>query len=166
MNDNSVPFPPAPIGAQIRNLRASKGWSLEELAARAGTSAPTLHRYEGGWERFELATLRRIASALGARLEVRLLPSRRRSREPGRSAWDLVRLLAPLFWDKPLALSNLTDHPLWVLRRVLLFGDARQVDAARRFFGDHAIREAVAHRGVDARTRTYWHLILDEGDAP
>ena len=70
MSDNSVP-----LGQQIRRLREKHGWTLAQLARHAGTSGPTLHRYENGWDRFELGTLRRISSALGARLEIRLVPA-------------------------------------------------------------------------------------------
>ncbi len=79
-----------PIGPQIRRLREGRGWTLAELARRAGTSAPTMHRYENGWDRFELATLRKIAAALHTRLEVWFVPGRRREqpdqRRPG-SRW-------------------------------------------------------------------------------
>lgn len=61
------------IGLQIRQLRKRRGMTLQQLADRAGTSASALHRYEAGWDRFEVATLRRIATALGAHLDVRLI---------------------------------------------------------------------------------------------
>jgi hypothetical protein len=77
----------------------------------------------------------------------------------------MVRLLRPLFWDKPLAACDLVDHRSWVLARVLLFGDRSQVRAARAFFGDDAIREALRRREIDARTRAYWAVILGEDDA-
>ena len=51
---------------------------------------------------------------------------------------------------------------MWVLRRVLMFGGRDHVEAARRFYGDGAVRTAVAHRSVDARTRNYWRLILGD----
>lgn len=147
---------PAPIGHQIRRLRQDRGWTLAELASRAQTSAPTVHRYESGWDRFELATLRKIAAALGARLEVRLVP---RPREEPRPSWDaLSKLLAPLFWDSDL--GDEPEHPEWLLGRVLSFGNREQVAAARRYFGDQAIRRAVERRGTDARTRGYWRVIL------
>jgi transcriptional regulator with XRE-family HTH domain len=101
---------PPPIGAQIRALRVAKGWSLTELARRVGTSTPTLHRYESGWDRFELATLRRVARALGASLEIRLLPSGASAPRARPTTRDMVRLLRPLFCDKPLAASDLIDH--------------------------------------------------------
>ena len=79
---------------------------------------------------------------------------------PKPSADALVRILAPLFWDRKLNVSDLQEHPGWVLGRALMFGAAPQVSAARSFFGDEAIRDAVRKRGIDARTRNYWNLIL------
>jgi len=125
-----------------------EGWSLADLARRVGSSAPTLHRYESGWDRFELSTLRKIAAALDARLEVRLIG--RLKAEP-----------------EDLTTSDLAEYPQWVLSRVLMFGDSAQVAASRRFYGDAAIREAVARRGVDERTRNYWTLVLPaRGETP
>jgi len=152
------------IGQEIRRLRTARGMTLEQLAARAGTSASALHRYEAGWDRFELSTLRRISAALGVRLEVRLREgegeSQRLDRVP--RANELVQLLAPLFWDKQLTTRDLEAHPLWVLGRVLMYGDRRQVDASRARFGDDMIRRAIRARGVDARTRRYWELVLED----
>lgn len=162
MYDNTVP--PAPIGAQIRSLRKARGWSLDQLAKRAGTSAPTVHRYESGWDRFEIGTLRKMSAALGASLEVRLRPrAGRRAATP--TPEELVRLIRPLFWDAELKVSDLTEHTSWILGRVLSFGDTESVAAVRSFFGDQAIRDAVCRRGIDVRTRNYWKLILDDTDA-
>ncbi len=149
----------APIDQQIRRLREDRGWTLAELARRAGTSAPTIHRYENGWDRFELATLRKIAAALKARLEVRFVPQPQE--KPGASppSWkSLAMLIAPLFWDRDL--GDREEYPDWVLGRVLVFGNREQVAAARRYFGDEAIRRTVERRGIDARTRNYWRLVL------
>ena len=77
----------------------------------------------------------------------------------------LARLIKPLFWDAELKVSDFTEHPSWILRRVLSFGDAKTVAAVRAFFGDEAIRDAVRRRGIDVRTRNYWKLILDDADA-
>lgn len=152
-----------PIGAQIRNLRVARGWTLQVLADRAGTSAPTIHRYEGGWDRFELRTLRKIAAALHARLVIELVPTAPKQQAATPSAEQLVELLSPVFWDKPLGVSDLEEYLSWVLRRVLMFGSRAQVAGARRYFGDEAIRTAVRHRSVDARTRRFWKLVLGEG---
>jgi hypothetical protein len=131
-----------------------------------GTSVPTMHRYESGWDRFRLDTLRRLAGALGASLEVRLVPSSpcapaRRLRKA-----DLVRLISGLFWDRKLRVSDLDDHGSWVLARVLMFGSGEQVAGARAYFGDKAIRQAVRRREVDPRTRNYWSLILEAECTP
>lgn len=157
MHDNSHGTA-LPVGHQIRELRVARGWSLNELARRVGTSAPALHRYESGWDRFEVATLRRIAAALGARLEVRFVPAARDFEQLSRR--ELTAVLSPLFWDRDLVDQDLDAYPDWVLVRVLMFGNRHQVACARRHFGDEAIRRAVEKRGVDARTRNYWRLIL------
>lgn len=138
--------------------------TLQQLADKAGTSASALHRYETGWDRFEVATLRRIATALGAHLDVRLVAG-----QPGTvkkpSAKSLVSQIGPLFWDKRLTTRDLNAYPLWVLSRVLMFGNADQARAARSFFGDGPIRDAIGQRGMDARTRAYWKLLLGPDNA-
>jgi len=151
-----------PIGRRIRELRLAQGYTLADLAKRAGTSAPALHRYENGWDRFTLATLRKIADALGACLEVSLSPMPSQARvsrrvQPG----HLVKTLAPLFWDTELVEEHLVQHSRWVLARVLSEGSLEQAALARRFYGDAAILEVVDHRSVDARTRNYWQTILE-----
>lgn len=160
MNDNIQPTTGAPIGLQIRGLRQQRGWTLADLAQRAGTSAPTLHRYESGWERFELETLRRLAAALGTSLRVDFEPLRIESEQALPSKEELARRLRPLFWDRRLEPEDLDHYPHWVLRRVLMFGDREQVAAIRRYFGEDCLRRAAEHREVDPRTRNYWRLLL------
>lgn len=162
MSDNILP---PLIGSQIRRLRKSRGLTLQELARRAGTSAPTLHRYETGWDRFEIATLRRIATALCARLEVRLLANEASLAPVWPGKRDLLKLLAPLFWDKRLTSTDLTEHSRWVLGRVLMYGHLDQMRAVRRYYGDDLIRDAIAQRGIDGRTRGYWEMILGQANA-
>jgi transcriptional regulator with XRE-family HTH domain len=150
----------AAIGDQIRRLRKARGLTLAGLAELAGTSAPAMHRYENGWDRFELKTLRRIASALGARLEVRLVQASELDLPPPRDRSGLRAVLAPLFWDHELEEADLDRHPSWVLGRVLMYGDLAQVRASRAFYGDEAIKKAIQRREIDARTRNYWNLTL------
>lgn len=165
MNDNSDSSA-TPLGHQIRRLREERGWTLAVLARRVGTSAPALHRYENGWDRFRVDTLRKVADALGARLDVRLVPAARARPRSAPTGKVLLKALAPLFWDRDLRASDLAGHAGWVLERVLTAGSREQVKAARAFFGDDALRRSVARRGVDRRTRNYWSLILGgAGDA-
>ncbi len=132
----------------------------------AGTSTPTMHRYEGGWDRFELSTLRRIAAALGADLEVRLVPNPQHPPLVERDPEEILTLAAPLFWDRKLLAADLDTHPGWVLGRVLMFGSRPQVRAVRRYHGDSAILKAISGREIDPRTRNYWELILEERCTP
>ncbi|MGI9037373.1 MAG: helix-turn-helix domain-containing protein [Gemmatimonadota bacterium] len=155
----------APISTQIRELRLQSGLTLAEVAERAGTSTPTMHRYETGWDRFELSTLRRVAAALGADVEVCLV---RRSAPitPAPTTSALISIVESVFWDSELKSSDLERYPGWVLERVLVFGNREQVAAARSYFGDSAITAAIDRRGVDARTRNYWRLVLGESCIP
>ncbi|WP_154605342.1 helix-turn-helix transcriptional regulator [Arthrobacter sp. AQ5-05] len=57
------------IRARIRGLRLSRGWSLENLAARCQLSPSTLSRLETGNRRIALDQLVPIARALGTTLD-------------------------------------------------------------------------------------------------
>lgn len=135
--------------------------SLKELADTVGTSESAIHRYESGWDQFELRTLRRLARALDADLEIRLTP--RQAVEPAPGPVDLAARFAPLFWDVDLVAQHLLKNPQWVLRRVLEYGDLEQNRLARRYFGDEAVAEAARHRSVDPRVRRYWEVVLQQG---
>jgi transcriptional regulator with XRE-family HTH domain len=162
MSDNlSTPL----IGSQIRKLRKIRGLTLQELSHRAGTSAPTLHRYENGWDRFEIATLRRIANALGAHLEVRLVADDSRQVVVRPDRRNMLKLLTPLFWDKPLSAADLAEHASWVIGRVVMYGNLDQMLATRRYYGDDLIRDAIVQRGIDSRTRGYWEIMLGQASA-
>jgi transcriptional regulator with XRE-family HTH domain len=70
-------------GAQIRRLRTKRQLTQRELAQRAGVSAIYIRKLEAGARAApSAATLQRIARALGARVDIKLVtrpPRRRRS---------------------------------------------------------------------------------------
>jgi transcriptional regulator with XRE-family HTH domain len=57
------------VRQRIRGLRAARGWSLEDLAARCYLSPSTLSRIETGHRRIALDQLAPIARALGTTLD-------------------------------------------------------------------------------------------------
>jgi transcriptional regulator with XRE-family HTH domain len=59
----------AVVRMRIRGLRAARGWSLDELAARCSLSPSTLSRIETGHRRIALDQLAPIARALGTTLD-------------------------------------------------------------------------------------------------
>jgi transcriptional regulator with XRE-family HTH domain len=62
------------FGHQVRALRRRRGWRQQDLAAASGVSRATVARVElGGAGRQQIQTLERIALALSARLDSRLL---------------------------------------------------------------------------------------------
>jgi transcriptional regulator with XRE-family HTH domain len=157
--------PSAPLGPTLRQLRKTRGLSLKQLADQVGTSESAIHRYESGWDRFEVRTLRRLAEALDAQLEIRLEP--RVGVDDPRDGRDLVDRIASLFWDVELEERHLAENPQWVLRRVLEFGGLEQNRWVRRHFGDEAVALAARHRSMNPRVSRFWELVLQEkADTP
>jgi transcriptional regulator with XRE-family HTH domain len=65
----------AEIAQIIYDARTRAGLTQKELAERVGTKQPTIARLEDAdYDGHSLSMLRRIASALHLRLEVRLVP--------------------------------------------------------------------------------------------
>jgi HTH-type transcriptional regulator/antitoxin HipB len=63
------------LGEQMRELRAARGLTQAQLAGRMGTTQSVIARLEAGERVPTLVTLERVAAALEAVLEVRLLAS-------------------------------------------------------------------------------------------
>lgn len=91
------------VRQRIRGLRAARGWSLDDLAARCYLSPSTLSRIETGHRRIALDQLAPIARALGTTLDqlvesgtdddVVIRPQRDESR--GITTWLLSRETGP-----------------------------------------------------------------------
>ncbi|HMB69078.1 MAG TPA: helix-turn-helix transcriptional regulator [bacterium] len=151
---------PEELGSEIRRRRLERGWTLADLARHAGTSAPTVHRYETGWRRFEIGTLDKLAAALGCRLELGLTEVRGRTpAQPGPA--DLVRQLSRLFWDRRLRVPDLERYPEWVLRRTLEYGSLDDVHALIAYYGRDRFLDLVAGLRLESgRARAFWREIL------
>jgi transcriptional regulator with XRE-family HTH domain len=153
------------ISRQLRDRRQQLGLSLTQLARRADTSAPTLSRYENGWSRFEVATLQKLATALGCELVVRLEP--RESQHGRPTSAEVVKQLSRLFWDTRLEASHLAEHAIWVIERVLEFGGLDDVRILIAHLGRaEFFRLAGGARLESARTRRFWQQMLEKEGAP
>lgn len=64
---------------QIARLRIERGLTQAQLAALVGTKQPSIARFERGESQPTLAFLRKLAEALGVRLEVKFTPSEQKS---------------------------------------------------------------------------------------
>lgn len=147
------------ISRKLREHRLARGLSLSQLARRVNTSAATLSRYENGWRRFELHTLRKLATALGCRLVVDLQPIRPPSPLAGRAS--SIRKLRRLFWDRRFRERDLDEYPLWVLERVLEYGSLEDLRFLIEQMGRGRFLEGVAQvRFQSAKTENFWKLIL------
>ena len=68
----------AEIARKIYQLRTKAGLTQQELAQRVGTSKSAICRLEDAdYDGHSLTMLKRIAAALGKRVEIRFLPAKR-----------------------------------------------------------------------------------------
>ena len=148
------------ISVKLKKRRLEIGLSLNQVARRANTSPSTLSRYENGWQRFELYTLRKLATALECRLEIDLEPidvpvSKVRNA-------DGIRDLRRLFWDRAFTDQDLDDYPVWVLERVLEYGSLKDVRFLQTWMGRRRFLESVATiRFKSRKTERFWTQILE-----
>ncbi len=156
---------PWEVSTQLAARRRELGLSLAQLARRADTSAATLSRYEGGWARFEVYTLRKLATALGCRLEVRLEPKEKSQARVEVS--EAVSRFDRLFWDQTLSARHLKEHPAWVVERVLEYGSLDDVEMLVGVMGREVFLRTVAEvRFETEKTRVFWQNILDREGIP
>ena len=147
------------ISEKLKNRRLELGLSLKQLARRANTSVATLSRYENGWQRFEMYTLRKLATALDCRLTVNLEPLEKASPKSQRN-WGF-RELRRLFWDRRLRKQDLKVFPLWVLERVLEYGSLEDVRFLTLRMGHKKFLENVSRvKFKSSRTENFWRIIL------
>jgi transcriptional regulator with XRE-family HTH domain len=158
MYDNSMDCP-TNISRQLGARRKDLGLSLVQVARRVDTSPATLSRYENGWSRFEVYTLRKLATALDCELVVRLEPKKRSEIRPQRS--DVVEKLRRLFWDQDLTVHHLEENPMWVVERVLEYGNLEDVHHLVGHMGrDTFLRYVSGARFSSDRSRAFWQQIL------
>ena len=67
------------LGRQILDLRLQHGWTQKELANRAGTKQANISRLENALLNPSIKMLQKVANALGARLEIQLVPEEEES---------------------------------------------------------------------------------------
>ncbi|MGR6321608.1 cupin domain-containing protein [Micromonospora soli] len=66
------------VARQVRELRAARGWSFEELAGRSGVSKGMLVQIEGARTNPSIGTLCRVADAFGVSIAQLLEPAEER----------------------------------------------------------------------------------------
>ena len=100
------------LGARLRSARQERGWTLDDLAERAGMSASTLSRLESGKRQASLELLLPLTRQLGIRIDDLLEP---RNRDP-RVHRDTIRregmTIAPLTREESeVRAFKITYHP-------------------------------------------------------
>lgn len=122
------------FGAQVREARIDRRWTIRDLARRAGVSAGMAYRVESG-ATASTDTAQRLATALGRRAELQLVDPRRREIHANRTvdvvhsamgeleAAHLRRLSFPVGIDEPYQhyqFAGRADAVAWDLDRAAL----------------------------------------------
>jgi transcriptional regulator with XRE-family HTH domain len=132
---------------------------LSRLARLAGTSIATMSRYESGWSRFELTTLRKLATALGYRLEIVWHPLHQG--DPCESEAQLVQRLGRLFWDRRLERGDVQSYPRWIVGRVIQYGKIADIRALSTFLGRERFLGIVSNlRMPSLKADRFWQAML------
>ncbi len=77
------------------------------------------------------------------------------------------RNLTRLFWDKPLQKNDLHEYPVWVIKRVLEYGDIADIHCIVKFYGKESFLRKVADmRFFSKRTENFWRQILAAENIP
>jgi len=148
------------ISQQIAARRKRLGLSLSQLARRVNTSPATLSRYENGWSRFEISTLRKLATALDCDLVVNLQPRPRWVEQP--TAENVVQQVGRLFQDQELDIVHLEECPLWVVEQVLEHGSLGDIRILTAYYGRERLLSLAAEANFASnRTRVFWQQVLE-----
>ncbi len=74
---------------------------------------------------------------------------------------DLRARIGRLFWDVDVSTVNFSDHPEWVVERVLEYGALDDVKLLVKYFGRDAFLDLVATARYSSRkTMRFWAEIL------
>lgn len=153
------------ISKIIKKLRMDSGLSLAQLAARVNTSVSTLSRYETSWERFELYTLGKIATALGYRLDIKFKPIGT-VRAP-KNISGAIKRVQRLFWDHRLTKKDFDRYPVWITERVIEYGSLEDVYSLVGVMGRMAFLKNVSNsRFRSPKAGAFWRAILEKEGVP
>jgi len=145
------------LSSLLKSRRESLGLSLAQVARRAGTSVPALCRYEKGWARFEISTLRKLAASLCCRLNIELVPV---PQPVGLKVDRGIKRLRRLFWDRSLSADDLESHSRWVVGRIVEYGDIADVRFLAGVMGVKRFLELTESvRFSSRRAARFWELI-------
>lgn len=149
------------ISKMIRERRQKLGLSLNDLSRRTDTSVPTLSRYENGWQRFELYTLQKLATALDCKLDITLKPIKKRKLV--KNTKHVIGKIRRLFWDRKITAGILKEYPTWIVERILEFGNYDDLQLIMNFYGkDKFIKYVSECRFQTKKTANFWRLILEK----
>ena len=160
----------------LERVRHQAGLSQEALAARAGTSRPTLSAYERGRKSPTLATVERLLDTAGfeltavPRVGFTSRPMRRGRpivvadrlwRLPARDAFATVTLSLGLNWSRPGATFNLSDRRQRARCYEVTLREGTAGDLLRYVDGTLLV-DLWAELVLPREVRAAWQRVIDE----
>ena len=100
------------VARRLREARTARGLTVSALAARAGTSQPTLTAYEQGRVAPGHTTLERILGAAGYAVDLRLVRRQREGPVPGTTRGDELLEVLDLAEQFPASLGKTLTYPV------------------------------------------------------
>ena len=64
------------------------------------------------------------------------------------------------FWEVDVKRLDPAKKPVYVLKRIMEYGDPKAIRWARRVFPVAVWKKSVVSRGISKRTRNFWSSIL------
>ena len=89
------------------------------------------------------------------------------AKSPPTDPASVVTRLRRLFWDHPLTEADLMAHPVWLIERVLDYGNLDDVYMLQNVLGRaNFLRIAAQAVRVSPRTRSFWRQLLEMEGIP
>lgn len=111
------------VGSEIRRTRLAQGRTLKTLAAEAGISHPFLSQLERGLARPSMATLDRIAAALGT-TQVNLMLAAQTPASPAAGLGDIPDGVQVVRAHEGVVIPQTSEHEREGFSRLLISGTA------------------------------------------
>ncbi len=155
--------PKLELGRQILDARLERGWTQKELAEKAGTKQANISRLENALLNPSVEMLQKLANALGARLEIQLVPEGRYAladqatvEQEVPSSAAVVQYIADATAQEPWIRTSGTDP--WMAATIRFFYHeawVKCVDATDESAGSHEEEPIPVYNwpGVEKRSR-------------
>ncbi len=73
---------------------------------------------------------------------------------------EAIKRLRRLFWDCDLDEEELKNHPVWIMERILEYGQLEDTETLQELMGRRRFLEIVSRSRLSPKTREFWDQML------